>query len=458
MGITARGRLQLLHGLLVATTVMATGCSAKDANSTGGTQVTDAQATSREEENSTSAEGDLKLRMMESLTNPQRTEILKSLIAQFEQENKPIQVELISPPFDQADETIETMLSTKQDLDVVEVREINVADYVNKQYIEPLDAYTASWQDYSTVQQIPLSVGSVNGKLYFLANGLYERQLYYRKDWFDQANIVPPSTWGEIYDAAVKLTDRARNQYGFSFRGAKGANGVFDGMIRTYNGTAMNLTDGAFLNSGSTIYSTPAADEALTLYKKLYENASPKESVYWGFDEQVKAFTSGQTAMLLQDSDVIQTLQTQMKPGTWAAVPMPKGPSGKSLITVGAAGWGIPSASPHKDAAWKLIAFLSSSDQNTAFSKQYGLVPIHTTAATDPFFMTGPYKTLLDMTNDPDTYLYYQTPIKYPGNNEWSKVSTTTEQEMLLGKATVQETLVKWDAYWKEQQRLMLGK
>ncbi|AZN39267.1 ABC transporter substrate-binding protein [Paenibacillus albus] len=456
MGETVKGRMQLLLGLLVAATVMATGCSAKDAQSTGGSK--DVRAVGSEAGNGAAAKGDVKLRMMESLTNPKRTEILKSLIAQFEQENPSIHVELISPPFNQADETIETMLSTKQNLDVIEVREINVADYVKKQYIEPLDAYTASWQDYATVQQIPLSVGSVNGKLYFLANGLYERQLYYRKDWFDQAKISPPSTWDELYNAAVKLTNQARNQFGFSFRGARGSNGVFDGMIRTYNGAATDLADGAFLNSGSTIYSTPEASEALTLYKKLYDHASPKESVYWGFDEQVKAFTSGQTAMLLQDSDVIQTLQAEMKPGTWAAVPMPKGPSGKSLITVGAAGWGISSSSSHKAAAWKLIAFLSSPDQNTEFGKKYGLVPIHTTVSTDPYFTTGPYKTLIDMTNDPDTYLYYQTPIKYPGNNEWSKVSTSTEQEMLLGKATVQETLVKWDAFWKEQQRLIQGK
>lgn len=449
--------MQLLLSLLFISAI-AVGCSAKDNQSARSNQAADNKPGSGVEAASGAAEDNVRLRMMESLTNPQRTGILKQLIAQFEQENPAIHVELISPPFDQADATIETMLATKQDLDVIEIREINVADYVNKHYVEPLDAYTAGWQDYATVQQIPLTVGSVNGKLYFLANGLYERQLYYRKDWFEKANISPPSTWEELYEAAVKLTDPAHNQYGFAFRGAKGSNGTFDAMIRTYNGQEINLTDGAFLTSGATIYSTQQAEEALTLYKNLYKDASPQESVYWGFEEHVKSFTSGQTAMLLQDSDVIQTLQSSMKPGTWATVPMPKGPSGKSLITVGAAGWGIPSASDHKAEAWKLIAFLSSPENNIKFGKAYGLVPIHTTAAADPFFTIGPYKTLIDMTNDPDTYLYYQTPIKYPGNNEWSKVSTALEQEMLLGKATVQQTLANWDAYWKEQQRLMQGK
>lgn len=450
--------MHLWLSLLIVTIIITAGCNANDKHRTGDNPAAEDKLGSGVEADSSVPEGGITLRMMESLTNPQRTEILKSLIARFKQENPTIHVELVSPPFDQADATIETMLATKQDLDVVEVREINVADYVNKRYLEPLDAYTATWQDYPTVQQIPLTVGSVNGKLYFLANGLYERQLYYRKDWFEKVDISPPSTWEELYEAAVKLTDPAHNQYGFAFRGAKGSNGTFDGMIRTYNAQAMNLSDGAFLTSGATIYSTPEAEEALTLYKKLYQNASPQESVYWGFDEQVKSFTSGQTAMLLQDPDVIQTLESSMKPGTWATAPMPKGPSGKSLITVGAAGWGIPSASDHKAAAWKLIAFLSRPDNNTTFGKEYGLVPIHTTAAADPFFTTGPYKTLIDMTNDPDTYLYYQTPIKYPGNNDWSRISTASEQEMLLGKVTVHQTLANWNAYWKEQQRVMQGK
>ncbi|MBP3965380.1 ABC transporter substrate-binding protein [Paenibacillus lignilyticus] len=395
------------------------------------------------------------LKMMESLTNPQRTGILKEQLAAFEAENPLIHVELISPPFDQADETIRTMLAAKQDLDVIEVRDVNIADYVSKQYIDPLDTYAANWKDFSTVADIPLNVGSVEGQMYFLANGLYERQLYYRKDWFDSRELTPPTTWQELYETAVKLTDRSKNRYGFSFRGAKGANSIFDTMIRTYNGDQMDQDDGAFRKDGASAYSSPEAEQALSLFALLYKNASPEESLYFGFEEQVNAFTSGQTAMLLQDSDVIQTLQAKMAPGTWATAPMPAGPSGKALITVGAAGWGIPAQSLHKEEAWKLIAYLSSPERNISFGKRYGLVPIHTTAAVDPFFMTGPYQPLIEMTNDPDTYMYYRLPIQYPSYLEWEKRSTKAEQRMLLGEATVKETLKAWDAFWKEQKALM---
>ncbi|WP_308637478.1 ABC transporter substrate-binding protein [Paenibacillus silvisoli] len=406
-------------------------------------------------EPASAASGKVTLKMMENLTNPQRTAILKDMIASFEEEHPNIRVDLISPPFDQADETIGTMLAAKVQLDVVEVRDVNIADYVSKDYIEPLDAYAATWHDFATVANIPRSVGMVKDKLYFIANGLYERQLYYRKDWFDQLHLTPPATWQELYETAAKLTDPANNRYGFSFRGAKGGNSVYDTMIRTYNGERMKVDDGAFLVDGTTIYSSPEARQALDLFTRLYQDASPPESLYFGFEEQVNAFTSGQTAILLQDSDVIQTLQAKMKPGVWATAPMPTGPSGKALITVGAAGWGIPVQSSHKDEAWKLIAYLSSPQQNIELGKKYGLVPIHTLAASDPFFMTGPYQPLIEMTNNPATYIYYRLPIGYPSYLGWEKESRTTIQEMLLGRATIEETLAKWDAFWKEQQRLM---
>ena len=54
----------------------------------------------------TSGDGSVTLQMVESLTNPARTQILKKLIAGFEKENPKITVQLISPPTDQADQKI----------------------------------------------------------------------------------------------------------------------------------------------------------------------------------------------------------------------------------------------------------------------------------------------------------------------------------------------------------------
>ncbi|MFD0693171.1 ABC transporter substrate-binding protein [Paenibacillus sp. GCM10027628] len=395
------------------------------------------------------------LHMIESLTSPKRTDLLKGMITQFESQNPNIKVELISPPFDQADNKIKTMLAAKQDLDVLEVRDLNVAEMVNNGYVEPLDAFTGKWSDMATFGAVPKSVGSINNKLYFIANGLYERQMFYRKDWFAEKGLKVPTNWQELFDTAKALTDPAKNRYGFSFRGGMGSAGITDAMVLSYNADQVNLEDSQFLKSGKTIYSTPEAKQAMDLYFKLYKEASPPDAVNWAFQEQVQAFTSGVTGILLQDPDVIQSLQEKMKPDTWSTAPMPTGPSGKALISAGGAGWGITSYSQNKEEAWKLIAFLSSPQQNTAFSKNYGLVPVHSSAANDDFFKTGPYKTLLDMTNKPDTFVNYKPPFQYPGTGQWNKVSMESQQMYLLGKSNGDEMLKKWDAYWADQKAQM---
>lgn len=399
--------------------------------------------------------GKVKLRIIESLTSPDRTELIKAAIKRFEDENPNITVELISPPFEQADNKIRTMLGSNEAIDILEVRDLTVAEFVNNGYVEPLNSYADKWQEFATVSAVAKSVATVGDKLYFIPNGLYERQTFYRVDWFEEAGLNPPETWQELYETAKQLTDPAKNRFGFSFRGGPGLNGTTDAMILAYNGDKVDTEDSMFTKDGSTIFSTPEAREAMELYLKIYQEASPPDSVNWGFQEQVQAFTSGVTAILLQDPDAIQAIAEKMEPGTWATAPLQTGPGGKALFAAGGAGWGIAAKSKHKDEAWKLIEYLSSSKENTEFSKNHGLVPIHTSAAEDEFFKTGPYKTLLDMSNQPDKYVNFKPPFQYPGTGQWGQTSMETGQALLLGNATIEETLQKWDDYWVEQKQQM---
>jgi multiple sugar transport system substrate-binding protein len=397
------------------------------------------------------ADKQVKLRMIESLTSPDRTTYLKDMISRFESQNPNIKVELISPPFDQADNKIKTMLSAKQDLDVLEVRDLTVSEFVNNNYIEPLNDYVKDWSDYGTVTDVAKSVGSLNDKLYFIPNGMYQRQLFYRADWFKEAGLEAPANYEELLADAIKLTDPSKNRYGFSFRGGPGANGVPDAIVQNYNFDNIDPTDSMFLKDGKTMFSTPEAKQALELYVKLYKEGSPKDSINWGYSEQVQAFTSGVTAMILQDPDVIPSLKEKMDISTVGTAPMPKGPAGKSFVSAGGAGWGMTNYSKNKDAAFKLIEFLSSPEENTGFAKATGLIPIHTSASEDPFFQDAMYKSVLEMSGKPDEYVNIKANTKYPGTGQWGQVAMETGQAMLLGNASIDDTLKKWDDYWAKE-------
>lgn len=393
----------------------------------------------------------VKLTMIESLSSPARTAVLKEIMDQFQKENANITVDLISPPFDQADNKITTMLAANQDLDIMEARDLNVGELVNNEYIEPLNTYTDSWKDFATVSGTAKAVGTVGDKLYFIPNAMYQRQMFYRKDWLDEKGLKAPATWQEIYGIGKQITDPSKNRYGFSFRGGPGASGTSDAMILTYNAEQDNLQDSQFLKDGKTIYSTPEAKQAMELYIKIYKDTSPPDSVNWGFAEQVQAFTSGVTGILLQDPDAIQGIQEKMKDGTWATAPIPVGPSGKALVSTGSAGWAMVKNSKNKPEAWKLIEFLSSPEQNLKLAKATGVIALHTTAAADPFYQSGPYKTLLDMSAKSDVFVNYKGAFEYSGNGQWGQIVMEANQALLFGKANLDETLKKWDAFWSDQ-------
>jgi multiple sugar transport system substrate-binding protein len=394
------------------------------------------------------------LKMIESLTSPARTEVINKMIASFEAANPNIKVELISPPLESADNKISTMLAAKEDLDVLEVRDVTVKQFVTNKWIADLTPFTNNWAGYKNLNQNSLDMANyIDKKPYYIPYGLYQKMLFYRKDWFDQKGLTPPKTWDDLYKAAKTLTDSANNRFGYSFRGGSGADGYIVDLLRDFNGSNVNTNDAMFLKSGATIFSTPEAKQGLTLYSNLYKDGSPKDSINWAFAEQVQGFVSGATGMLIQDPDTIDSVKQKLKEGTWATAVMPTGPSGASHYKVGAAGWGVTSYSKHPNEAWKLVEFMSSPEQNAIFTKTAGVIPIHNSSTVDNYFKVGAYKPYIDMANDPAHFIPYKPETDYKGFGEWRKIVQQDAQAVLLGKMSIDDALKKWDAYWINEKK-----
>ncbi|MBB6672087.1 sugar ABC transporter substrate-binding protein [Cohnella nanjingensis] len=398
--------------------------------------------------------GTVKLKMIESLTSPARTEVIKKMIASFEEANPNIKVELISPPLESADNKISTMLNSKESLDVLEVRDVTVKQFVTNKWIADLTEDTNAWSGYKDLNANSLAMANyIENKPYYIPYGLYQKMLFYRKDWFDEKGLTPPKTWDDLLNAAKTLTDSANNRFGYSFRGGSGADGYIVDLLRDFNGANVNTDDAMFLKSGATIFSTPEAKQGLTLYTNLYKDGSPKDAINWAFAEQVQGFVSGATAMLIQDPDTIDPVKQKLGEGTWATAPMPVGPTGVSHYKVGAAGWGMTSYSKHPKEAWKLIEFLSSPEQNAIFTKTAGVIPIHNSASVDSYFKEGAYKPYIDMANDPEHFVAYKPETDYKGFGEWRKIVQQDGQAVLLGQLSIDDALKKWDAYWMNEKQ-----
>lgn len=139
-----------------------------------------------------------KLVLVQYLGNDDRDKLIQEIAAQI----PGIELEIISPPTETATQKIMTMMQAGEQIDLVEVGQVN-QDYINNGFILPLDKYVAEWDEWSTVtENLKTLSQSQDEQTWLIPYGVYERALFYRKDWFEEAGIAVPTTWDELYEAA----------------------------------------------------------------------------------------------------------------------------------------------------------------------------------------------------------------------------------------------------------------
>ncbi|MFJ8934840.1 ABC transporter substrate-binding protein [Streptomyces sp. NPDC102365] len=403
------------------------------------------------------ADGTVTLNMVESLTNPARTDLIKGLIADFQKQNPKIKVNLISPPTEQADQKIQQMLQSGSGVDTLEVRDTTVGPWSNNGWIYDMKKDLTGWKGWEAMTENAVKASQdAEGKTYFVPYGFYGLSVFYRTDLIKEAGFSkPPATWDDLLEQASAIHDPGKRTYGYAFRGGANAQGNATAIIEAYVADEIDAADGFKLKSGKTIFSAPEALDAMQTYLKLFKEASPKSSVSWGYPEMVEGFSNGSTAFLLQDPEVIATVSESksIKKDQWSTAPLVAGPSGKTVQPLATAGWGVAKGSKHKKEAVKLVEFLSEGKASTDFTKTNSLVPILKSAAEDPFYKTGPWSSYVTMTENPDTYLNVSQPRGVAWWAEWQQKSDADIQKMVLGKTTPKELLAGWDTYWTEKRQ-----
>ncbi|WGD37217.1 sugar ABC transporter substrate-binding protein [Lysinibacter sp. HNR] len=400
-------------------------------------------------------DGTVTLQMVESLTNPARTQVIRELLDEFEKENPDITVELISPPTDQADQKIQQMLQAGSGIDVLEVRDITVGPFSTNGWLADMSTDLEGWAGWESLTDNALNYSTdAEGKTYYVPYGFYGLSLFYRTDLVKDAGFSgPPETWEEMLEQAAKIQDPSKNQYGYAFRGGTQANSNVVAIIEAYVADNLDVDNAYKLTNGKTIFSAPEAKDALDTYLEVFSEASPPSSVAWGYPEMVEAFSNGSTAFLLQDPEVIASIKESaaLTESQWSTAPLLQGPTGKAAQPMATAGWGTAASSEHKAEAVKLISFLSEGDAPVTFAQENSLVPIVKEAAESDFYKTGPWASYVTMNESPETYVSVVQPRGSSWWSEWIQKSDSEFQQVLIGKMTADELLKSWDTYWTQK-------
>ena len=280
--------------------------------------------------NAFAAEDKITLTYVEVMTSPERTLILESFIAKYEELHPNIDVELVSPPYESAETKAASMLAAGQDVDVVEIRDITVSAWIQNGLLMNLDDKIGEWgEGKDELIDVALQAGgSMGNGTYFIPQYLYVKGLMVRTDILEKLGVTEmPTTFDELYEVCKQITDPASNQYGFALRGIGQPLRTCEALMscEVPNVSADNIY---FTDDGEFFLDTEGGRKAVETYYKLYTECCPPDSINWGYNDQINGFVSGVTPFLIQDPDAIMSVSGSLTPDQYACIPMPIGDSG----------------------------------------------------------------------------------------------------------------------------------
>ncbi|HBF37952.1 MAG TPA: sugar ABC transporter substrate-binding protein [Firmicutes bacterium] len=391
------------------------------------------------------------LNFLEVMTSPERTVLIKGMIGDYEASHPGVKINLISPPYEQADQKATLMLNSNQPLDIIEVRDNTIKQFVNNNKLANLGKDYRSWKEAKTLTPVAMMAAkTVNNTLYIVPQCIFVKALFVRKDILEKNGITTvPGTIADLVKTCEKITDSAKNQYGFAWRG-KSSEMKFADFFASAGITDIKK-DTLLYSDTKNYFTDPRYVAGMKIYIELFQKSAPKDAINWGFNEQINGFVSGITPFLMQDPDAIPLIDKMLDPNKYIVIPMPVGPTGSAYLDYGFTGLGIPSYSKNQKQAWDFISWMNSAEKNGYFCEHYGTLPVQSTAFSANKYFQGKHYTafLTEMTNSKKYFFrpFPQSSTKWPG---WDAIHTADLQSVLLGQAKLETVLTKWKEYWSK--------
>lgn len=306
-------------------------------------------------------------------------DIVKALTKDFMAENPDIKVTFDAMPFDaMRDKILTSSLAPKATYDVIIIDNPWAEEFSNAGYLAPLDDMIAATDGYNYNDFIPAlsKIAVVNGKTYGVPYYNYALGLIIRQDIFDKKGLSVPTTIEDYITTVKGLT--GDGFYGAAMQPQKGYKIMEEWKNWLYaNGGELFDAD------GNIIINNAAAVKALQQYIDTYKTAAPPNSLNWGFDEALRAVSSGKAATMLSYNWMLPALNKKggMSGDLAGDFTLQEVPGGKAVL--GLWSWSITANTDQKEAAWKYISWIT----RPAVAKRrviMGGAPVRASVLNDP--------------------------------------------------------------------------
>jgi multiple sugar transport system substrate-binding protein len=312
----------------------------------------------------------------------QRPDVMRQVLDVFMQRNPGIraEVEVGGATSDQQQQYLNTVLSSRDpSLDVILIDVIRPAQWAAQQWAEPLDRYLGAERDAVMARYLPAyrEANIVNGQVIALPFFADAQFLYFRQDLLQKYNLQPPRTWDELIQAAQTIM---RGEGNANLRGFETAGAPIEGTVCTYlvplwgaGGTLTNAQGQLQLN-------TPQARQPFDLWTRMREaNVLPANIAEIPTDRIRLDFQAGNLIFAMQWGYAWNHFQTgdgtQVRDRV-AVVPLPGFAAENRATCIG--GWqvAVSAFSRNKEAAVRLVRFLSSPEVSRMMAIQASNLPV----------------------------------------------------------------------------------
>jgi multiple sugar transport system substrate-binding protein len=318
-------------------------------------------------------------------------EVVQELLADFERENPDIRVRVQQIPWSAAHEKLLTAYVGRSTPDLAQLGNTWISEFSALRALEPLDTWVASSRPVDRDDFFPgiWDTNVIDGITYGVPWYVDTRVLFYRKDALVRAGYAEmPQTWDDWRTAMEKVKAVAGPDRYAIFLPLNEWNPL--AILGLQAGSPL-LSDDATRGA----FRTAAFRRAFGFYLDLFgERLAPSVSnneianVY-------QEFGRGLFAMYITGpwnvGEFGRRLPAELQ-DAWETAPLP-GPEGaeSGISLAGGSSLVVFRGSEHKEAAWRVIAFLSRPEQQVKFNHLTGDLPARRAAWQDDALARDPH-------------------------------------------------------------------
>lgn len=340
-----------------------------------------------------------------------------------------IEVDLQSIPWSAAHDRLLTAVASGEGPDVVQMGSTYMAEFTDAGALLDISDYIESSDALSPENFFEGNVATTmfDDNYYGVPWYTETRALYYRTDLLEEVGYPEgPSNWEELYDAAVKLSERGDNMYGFDINLKEQ---TFGPMFAKQNGSEI-IND-----AGEPVLNEPEFVEAIEYLHSFVEAGATTNqdlgielSQSFGGEGIVPMFISGPWSISMIED------QTTDIEGKWDIRTLPEGPV-SNVSNTGGANLAVWSSSDHPDEAMDLIEHIVSVDSLMTYYDTTSSLPALVEAWEEEPFQDEKIAVFGEQLENSE-----HMPL-IEGWDRMSQAYLSSFEQIMVGGADIQETL-----------------